>query len=327
MENCEKDLVSIIVPVYQVEKYIERCIESLRMQSYDNLEIIVVDDGSKDACPQMCDRWAMEDSRIKVIHQENQGISAARNKGLSICSGSYVMLVDSDDFVEREYVELLYKAITSQSADMSVGALRYVNESGQESEKMKAYRMTQTICMSGLDAMLGLENQHSKLLYEIVWNKMFRRELFCEVAFPVGKISEDVYVLPKLYAKCEKIVYIPDILYNYVMREGSITNSKREFLIRCQIECMEAREEMYKQIACKELFLMQQIHLYEMYRENGMLDKHRKERIRCNIKKAYREFQYQTQVSVIRKAKFFLARVNLDLYCFLVRLVVSAGKK
>ena len=123
------ELVSIIVPVYKVEKYLDKCIESIVGQTYENLEIILVDDGSPDNCPAMCDRWAEKDSRIKVIHKENGGLSSARNAGLDACTGEYIYFLDSDDYIAENCIEMLFNTIISDGSDMCIGNLMSVDES------------------------------------------------------------------------------------------------------------------------------------------------------------------------------------------------------
>ena len=117
-----EDLISVVVPIYNVENYIKKCVDSILSQTYKNLEIILVDDGSPDNCPQICDEYAQKDNRIKVIHKENGGLSDARNAGIDISKGKFITFIDSDDYIEKDYVEVLYNSIKENASDMAIGS-------------------------------------------------------------------------------------------------------------------------------------------------------------------------------------------------------------
>ena len=214
-----KDLISVIVPIYKVELYLNRCIKSIVDQSYKNLEIILVDDGSPDNCPQICDEWAKKDPRIVVIHQENAGLSAARNSGINIAKGDYMAFVDSDDFIDSNMYEELLKCLKNSPYKMSVCyfsrtyddfAVPYNKETD-----IKNYDVNET-----LDDFFNCKNIGSA-----VWDKLFERDLFENIRFPVGETNEDFPLFIPLVALSGGITHCGKKLYNYRMRKESITDT------------------------------------------------------------------------------------------------------
>ena len=216
--------ISIIIPVYNLEKYIKRCLDSVINQTFKDLEIIVVDDGSKDTSPEICDAYAKLDSRIKVIHKVNGGLSSARNSGLLEARGKYIMTLDGDDYVDENLCQLLYNSIIEKGADMSMCSIKNVTEEGEsvsyldDDSPLKEGVMTSD---EYREALLKKGNWY----YVVAWNKLYKRQCFKDVLYPEGKIHEDEYVIHRIINNCEKISVITDRLYNYVVRKGSITNS------------------------------------------------------------------------------------------------------
>lgn len=209
-------LISIIVPIYGVEKYLNKCVESLVHQTYQNLEIILVDDGSPDNCANICDDWAKKDNRIKVVHKENGGLSDARNAGYAVATGEYLSFIDSDDYVELNFIEKLYTALTEQGADIAECATRYVSEDGKELK----IRESQVGTFDTLTALQMLIQE--KGLYQTVWNKLYTRAVVGDVLFAKGKYNEDEFWTYKIFDKAQKIVSVSDVLYNYLQRGSSI---------------------------------------------------------------------------------------------------------
>lgn len=215
-------LISIIVPVYKVEKYLDRCVRSLVNQTYKNLEIILVDDGSPDNCPKMCDEWAKKDSRIKVIHKENGGLSDARNKGFEQSLGEYILFVDSDDYIDEKMVEIMYNRIIEDKTDMCICDFSTF-EDGQNPNKN--FTMEPKV-ISAEKTLKSLIYDKSNVYFVVAWNKLFRRELLEKVKFPKGRIHEDEFTCHRFIGECKTISCIYNPLYFYYMREGSITKSK-----------------------------------------------------------------------------------------------------
>lgn len=215
-------LISIIVPIYNVEKYLNRCIESIVNQTYKNLEIILVDDGSPDNCPQICDEWKEKDNRIVVIHKENGGLSDARNAGLNIAQGEYIAFVDSDDWIDKNYLFILYKAVDEKDADLSVCNLKMVYES-QENIKDTDETVYELQDITHEQAMYDI--LHGQGIRAVAWNKLYKRNLIIEERFKKGKIHEDEFFTYKIVDKANKIIYIDVPLYNYFQRKNSIMST------------------------------------------------------------------------------------------------------
>ena len=215
----ESKLVSVIVPVYKVEQYLDRCLKSLVDQSYSNIEIILVDDGSPDKCYQICEKWAQRDNRIKVIHKANGGLSDARNKGLELAKGEYVCFVDSDDYVAKKYIEILYNLMRNNHTDMSAVSLKEVFSMEQEIDENEAYEKITTV-FEGKEAIKQLFFNDTFANY--AWNKMYKRELFENIRFPVGRKMEDLGTTYKLLLNAKRIAYSTQVLYYYYQREDSI---------------------------------------------------------------------------------------------------------
>lgn len=211
-------LVSVIIPVYNVEQYLDKCVQSVINQTYKNIEIILVDDGSPDKCPKMCDEYSVCDKRIKVIHKSNGGLSDARNAGIDAASGEYITFIDSDDYVEHNYVDLLVKEIIEYNADISCGKHNVI----YEDRVIKQF--------SGNHYVLKPEEAFDMMLYHndmdvSAWAKLYKKSLFDEVRFPVGRLYEDAATTYRLIDKSEVIVLYSVPIYNYIMRDNSITNN------------------------------------------------------------------------------------------------------
>lgn len=226
MENTK---VSIVVPVYKVEKYLERCVDSIINQTYRNLEIILVDDGSPDSCPAMCDKFAEKDSRIIVIHKENGGLSDARNAGLDIARGEYIGFVDSDDYIAPTMYEVLMKRIVSDKSDLAVCEYVRVYDSGEQLKNKQWHQKAHNKCYTSNEFIADLFI-HNSGAYVVTVNKLYNREIFRTLRFPFGKQHEDEFIIHRVIAQCKNISYIEDELYYYRQREGSIMN--RTFNVR-----------------------------------------------------------------------------------------------
>ena len=211
-------IISIIIPVYKVEPYIHKCIDSVCSQTYQNLDIILVDDGSPDACGSICDEYAAQDRRIRVIHKENGGLSSARNAGMVSAKGDFIGFVDSDDWIEPDMFEMLYRNMAAENA--AISACGYYQH---ENEKV-------SVCGDSADAVLT-SHEAIKSVYcrdgfnFVVWNKLFRKELFCNLCFPEGRIHEDNFVMFQLLEAAQKIVIDMKPKYHYLCRPGSIMSS------------------------------------------------------------------------------------------------------
>ena len=215
--------LSIIVPVYQVEAHIDECITSILDQTFRDFELILVDDGSLDRCPAICDVYAQKDSRIRVIHQKNQGLSAARNTGLQAARGDYIGFVDSDDFIEASMYEKLLDNLEREKADISVcGRYKVWGDKKIQEQKSNVYKV-----MDSAPA-LALMNTNVLGYFDVAaWDKIYKRSCFKGIEFPEGKLCEDWFVMYKLFFNAHRIVYDSIPLYNYRQRTGSITHGKK----------------------------------------------------------------------------------------------------
>lgn len=232
--------VSIIVPVYQVEKYIKQCIESILAQTFTDFELILVDDGSKDKSGQICDEYAIKDERVKVIHQKNSGVANARNNGIACADGSYLCFVDADDRVEATMIERCVSCIKENDADI----LRHghivelwKDEKCVNEEKISAPNFSNTLSHSQIADKM---EQFWQNCSNYVWNYFFKKKVIENVKFPDIKVSEDHIFVLKALEKCEKICFLSEEPYHYCMRMGSSANRWQETGIECQLDMVRA---------------------------------------------------------------------------------------
>ena len=202
-------LLSIIIPVYNVEKYLNRCVQSIVDQTYKNLEIILVDDGSPDNCPAMCDAWAKRDCRIKVIHKKNGGLSDARNAGMAIANGELMGFVDSDDWISPEMYQLLYERLEADNSDISACGVEMVWEDGTPSRML-----TKSGCcvLDREEAMQAIIEE--SWLKQPVWYKMYKTEQIRDISFPVGKYHEDVFWSYQAVARARRVSVVDTPCYH-----------------------------------------------------------------------------------------------------------------
>lgn len=215
-------LISVIVPIYKVEAYLDRCVQSIVDQTYANLEILLVDDGSPDRCPEICDAWSQRDPRIRVIHKKNGGLSDARNVGIDAAKGDWLAFVDSDDYIMPQMYQRLLSACLEHQADVAVSS--YFLDYGTRKESLKSTMLHHPHVFSRDDLMTYFFRVHPVELV-VAWNKLYRRNLFfdCQkIRYPVGRLHEDEFTSYKLFHAANRIVWLPDELYAYVQRDGSI---------------------------------------------------------------------------------------------------------
>ncbi len=222
MVQMEK-LVSVIVAVYNIEEYLPRCVDSILAQTYRNLEIILVDDGSKDQSGNICDSYAEKDRRIKVIHKKNGGLSDARNAGMNAATGEYIGFVDGDDWIEPDMYRAMYFACEKEKAQAAVCRYKQITKSG-----IIDGSAGNSVSLSRDEALeIYVCGDERYLIYNSVWSKLFARDLVEDMRFPVGKNSEDIMFTTRAFCRMERLVYLDEAYYNYVLdREGSIMNEK-----------------------------------------------------------------------------------------------------
>lgn len=238
-------LVSVIVPVYGVEAYLDRCVESIVGQTYKNLQIILIDDGSTDNCPAMCDAWAERDCRIRVIHKENGGLSDARNAGLAMAEGEYVAFVDSDDWLDRRFVEILYR--TAAEHNCEIVECGYFATTGTEPETSSPGAVAMYSAEEAMELHL-----REKMFRQVVWNKLYRRDIIT-VLFEKGKYHEDIFWTYQIIANCRKLAHVDAAMYFYFQREGSIMGQgyslKRLDAVEASVQRCKFVTEHYPKLA------------------------------------------------------------------------------
>ncbi|MCM1286173.1 MAG: glycosyltransferase [Acetobacter sp.] len=235
----QNSLISIIVPVYNVEKYLDKCIESIVNQTYKNLEIILVDNGSFDNCPKICDEWAKKDSRIKVIHQkENKGAASARNAGMAVASGNYIGFTDSDDYIEANMYEFLLKQLIEADADISVCDYQVNDESSGEanSKNITAEEALKLILIGDYK-------------YGVIWNKLYKKEIVKNIQMPNLQCCEDLVYNYYAFKNSNIIVESNFKLYHYFQHENSIVHSEFN---KGSLDAVVSKEIMMNDVTDKE---------------------------------------------------------------------------
>lgn len=312
--------ISIIVPVYKVEKEIHRCVESLINQTFNDIEIILVDDGSPDNCPIICDEYAKKDKRIKVIHKENGGLSDARNVGLLEAKADYVLFVDSDDYIDKNTCERFYSSIEA-NVDVIVGdAIRI--EGDKKSLMEHAYISSDTI-ISGKEF---LKTQlKSRKMYMAAWLNLYNRRFLIDndLFFKKGILHEDEQWTPRVFLKAQKVKYIRFPFYNYIIREDSITKAKDKTQNGIDLinTCYEL-EKIYEEIDDIELKKLLNDNLvnkflqaidYGNFYSNQYKDLYSK------------KFLIGKPISIKNKAKSYLFIINKRLYKLIYRLLTNSN--
>ena len=234
-------LISVIIPVFKVEPYLDRCLESVTGQSYPGLQIILVDDGSPDKCPAMCDAWAAGDSRIQVIHKPNGGLSDARNAGMRVAAGEYISFIDSDDWIEPEMLERLLNAMQKDESDIAACTVRMVWEDGSPDQLLTVQKNAVLDKNTAQKELLS-----ERLLKQPVWYKLYRRKLIADIPFEIGKQHEDVFWSYQAVGRAGRVSLIDYIGYNYFQRGGSIMGSGYSLK---NLDAMEAYEKRYRYLA------------------------------------------------------------------------------
>lgn len=241
-------MISVIVPVYKVEQYLDKCVQSIVDQTYRDLEIILVDDGSPDRCGQMCDAWAEKDSRIRVIHKENGGLSDARNAGMALATGEYIGFVDSDDWLAPDFYRVLIQTMAENHCD--IVSCRFL----PTTDPVPTLPVSNTLAIQYLDTQESLaELIRDGKLQQVVWNKLYRREIVCDTPFAVGKCHEDEFWSYQVIGQSQKIAIVDYLGYYYFQRPGSIMrqgfSSKRLDAIEAKCLRQQYLQEFFPMLA------------------------------------------------------------------------------
>lgn len=283
-----KDLISVIIPVFRVEEYLRRCVDSVLAQTYENMEVILVDDGSDDGCPAICDAYAREDDRVRVIHQKNAGLSGARNAGIEASRGAYLAFVDSDDYLAADFLECLYRACEETDSDMSVCRWEYVKGEGILERGSR-----QVSVFTGREMLAKLYTPDGAW-FVVAWNKLYRRKVFEVIRYPLGRIHEDEATTYRIYDTVKQAAFVDASLYGYFVTPKSITrgfNPKRMDWVRAVAERMDYFEEKgYKELMVPGLqaFADGSIDIYFGLRDFLPGSEKEQEEIRAHIRRGLR---------------------------------------
>lgn len=232
----ENPIISVIVPVFNVDKYLNQCVDSILNQTFTDFELILVNDGSFDYSYEICKEYAENDSRVRVFSQENKGLSAARNLGINKARGEFLTFIDSDDYVVTEYLECLYTILIENDAEVVIGEFYRYNEDNN----MLYYHITDDLSPSKIDIEESINNLLTMNNFTAAWGKLYKRSIFDLLRFPEGRYYEDNHVLIKIYLKSRSTYYVKRSLYCYRITANSITSSKQSFhKIQDSVEAME----------------------------------------------------------------------------------------
>lgn len=219
----EKDLISVIIPIYNVQDFLPSCVDSVLSQSYTNIEVILVDDGSPDGCGKICDEYKNKDSRVKVIHKMNGGLSDARNAGIENCNGEYLCFIDSDDIIHKDYIKCQYEQIMLTHSEMSVCLFSKFFEE----DKIECAE-TENVDIQELDnnQLILKIFEKNNIHFISACTKLYKKSLFDNLRFEVGRLHEDEFIVFHIFSRCQKAVFVNAPLYFYRERPGSITMTK-----------------------------------------------------------------------------------------------------
>ncbi len=310
-----EELISVIVPIYKVESYLNRCIQSIVDQTYKNLEIILVDDGSPDQCPQICERWKERDDRIKVIHKENGGLSDARNAGLRIITGHYICFVDSDDWIHKEYIAELYESLKENNASISACDICIT-------DKKTTDDFTDDFIVEEYNTEQALKALIQGIKFRaVVWNKLYSADLIRDEFFEVGKFHEDEFFTYRIMAKAKKLVYVEKKLYYYFQRNGSIMtsiSSKHLDVLDAYLKRIEFLNKKFKNLCYidKLNYCITCIYLYDDMMQSNLEDKQENlKKIKKYRKKLKFNLNELNQYSMKEKIYIIASRLSLNLLC------------
>lgn len=267
--------ITVAVAVYKVEKYLARCVDSILNQTFTDFELLLIDDGSPDSCGEMCDSYALKDERVRVIHQQNEGIARVRKRAVQETESEYITFIDSDDFVNEKYLEILYASLKENDADISMCCFSMFDDTGLP--KVDDYNKVSCKVLNGVGALTEMSDfsNNDYIKYIVVWNKLIKRSLFDGVVFPDGKLHEDEDATYKLFYKSKKIVVCDAVLYYYYKNNEGIMRSASNLI---KTDVFDVFEEKVKFFSDKPEFKQVYLSLvdmgYEIYNDRWDKLKH-----------------------------------------------------
>ena len=322
-----EDLISIVVPIYNVEKYLDKCIKSIINQSYKKLEIILVDDGSKDNCGKMCEEYRKIDKRIKVIHKKNGGLSSARNAGIKIATGKYIGFIDSDDWIEKDMFKEMIKLAKENNSDIVQCDFIRCNE-----ENLVIDNTNKKIVniYSNIEAIWNQYKKGIDVSSIVTWNKLYKKSLFNDIEFPEGKINEDEFTIYKLFYYANKVVYTNKIFYYYRQNPNSIMNTSFSKKNLDYLDAYEEKADFIKGIGEEKLFEHTMnyyynalIHNYIKYQKLYKEDKKTLKELRDKRDRAFKNFN---GINMEHKFMFRIFRISPFLYRIVFKLQLMLNK-
>ena len=322
--------ISIVVPVYKVEKYIERCINSILNQTFTNFELILVNDGSPDRCGAICNDYSKRDKRIKVIHKKNEGLSAARNAGIKVATGEYIAFVDSDDFINKNMYKVLYENAIKYDADISMCQFKYIYPNDVIDESLEFYS-GEVLIYNNIQA-LEMLYKEKRLQFIVAWNKLYKKKLFCDISYDYGRTHEDEFIIHKLLYKSNRITFSLEEMYYYLQREGSIMKSNFSEKNLDILDALINRMNFFEENNLKELYFeTQNNYIYFFFDYYFKVKNQLKNEITLkNIKKQFRMIfkSLLKNRSYNKKAKilWFIFLVNPFMYYYIINNIMKSNK-
>ncbi|WP_300699489.1 glycosyltransferase [Bacteroides sp.] len=294
-----RELITVIVPIYNVEPYLRKCIDSILVQTYQHLEIILVNDGSTDNCGIICDEYAPKDARIKVIHQKNKGVSAARNIGLSQAQGTYIGFIDPDDWISPDMYQCLYNELINREADMAACGIYIATDKEIYSQKLQLTEYVEEF--TSKEAILSAGKQHQ--IKNGPCDKLYKRHLFDQIKFPEGRFFEDTYIIVDILSRCRKIVYVTAPHYYYYQREDSTCHTYSAKNLEDQLDAHFIKSKKIKQYYpelknfADSLHIMACTAIYVSV-TNNISDTEEKNQLCCLIRNNLQQYSLQQLVSI-----------------------------
>lgn len=314
------DLISIIVPVYNVAPYLDRCVQSLVDQTYPELEILLIDDGSTDTSGVLCDAWAAKDHRIKVIHKPNGGLSDARNAGLKAATGNFISFVDSDDWVHRCFIQYLYDTLISHNADISACEVTLCTDSVADMHDTSNYEIGTYTPEEALKTLI-----EGRGFRATVWNKLYRYSLLKNETFPLGRFHEDEFFTYRILSKATHLVFLDIPLYYYFQRDTSIMRSidirhidaldaywQRLIYFREYFPLLYEQDRITFCVSCVNFY----INSFALSPDDGIIARNRIKRLRSNLRLTIFDFLSMPFKSAVYAAG---SQIDLDRFCKILK--------
>lgn len=326
-------MISVIVPVYNVYPFLGECVESICNQTFADLEIILVDDGSTDQSGALCDNYAKKNNRIKVIHQQNQGLSGARNTGVKHAEAEYIVFVDSDDRIHPRMIQSLYEALQQSGAEISICSHKMIQENEpKEQTDIPTENLENIEILSGHECVKRMYSAHP-IDMVVAWNKLYKKEMFCQLQYPVGRLHEDEFLTYKILYPLAKCVYVNAPLYEYRVRKNSIVSNKSFRRLKDIMDAYKERYIYFEQNDDRELYC-EALRRYEtaiaeliLYLKENHLERDLIKELNSEFKLVYRTKIVTSEMDIQHKLKYRLFMMSPSIYRILKEADKNKGNK